>query len=235
MINAQTTETVKTSPPPAVQSTPSDPVPQPIGTPNQPSQNPQLPSVNQMASDLQPATPQPPTTVQSVANNIEGEPANNTLLDNENKPILRNKPGRRWSKLFLQHPVRNIVAVGLTAQGLFGIYKSVMFILNDLPQMEQQLNTGLITQTDANQIAAKAVMIVISTVLSMFFAMRLTVLKSKAAKGLNTIIAILLFLGNAYIFGFLDKVPLIDEWGSITDTVLNKITEIFAILKLEAK
>jgi len=101
--------------------------------------------------------------------------------------------------------------------------------------MEQQLNTGLITQTDANQIAAKAVMIVISTVLSMFFAMRLTVLKSKAAKGLNTIIAILLFLGNAYIFGFLDKVPLIDEWGSITDTVLNKITEIFAILKLEAK
>jgi len=94
------------------------------------------------------------------------------------------------------------IGIALTIQGIHGLYKSVIFILVDYPLLEQQLVAHQITQDQVNDFGIKAIMMVISTVLSMFFAMKLTFLKSKAAKTLSTVIAILLFIGNAMIHDY---------------------------------
>jgi len=94
------------------------------------------------------------------------------------------------------------VGILLTLQGLHGIYKSVIFILVEYPMLEQQLISHQVTQHQVNDFGIKAIMMVISTVLSMFFAMKLTFLKSKAAKTLSTTIGILLFIGNALIHDY---------------------------------
>jgi hypothetical protein len=101
---------------------------------------------------------------------------------------------RKWAVKF--------IGIALTIQGLHGIYKSVLFILVEYPLLEQQLVAHQITQQQVNDFGIKAIMMVISTVLSMFFAMKLTFLKSKAAKTVSTTIAILLFIGNAMIHDY---------------------------------
>ena len=89
--------------------------------------------------------------------------------------------------------------------------------------MEQQLAQNLITQDDASRVAVKAVMIIISTFLTMFFALKLTILRSKVAKHLHTVIGLALFLGNAIIFDFLKGLPLVDQWGALVNQVLTAV------------
>jgi len=95
-----------------------------------------------------------------------------------------------------------LIGIALTLQALHGIYRSVTFILIEYPLLEQQLVSNLITQDQINDYGIRAIMMIISTVLSLFFAMKLTFLKSKAAKTLSTIIAIFLFIGNAMIHDY---------------------------------
>jgi hypothetical protein len=103
-----------------------------------------------------------------------------------------------WFKIYIP----KIVGVGLIFQGLYGIYKSIFFILVEFPELEMALEQQLISSDQVNSFATKAVVTVISTVISMFFAMRLTLLKSKAARSVNTVIGLAIFFGNSAITSY---------------------------------
>ena len=181
----------------------------------------QMPSVDQMASQLGHQgldSPAQPIQASALPETISAEALTPTHPA-EAAPHYSN----HWVHMFMQRPTHNLIAIGLTLQGLFGIYKSVSFILVDYQFMEQQLAQNLITQDDASRVAVKAGMIIISTFLTMFFALKLTILRSKVAKHLHTVIGLALFLGNAIIFDFLKGLPLVDQWGALVNQVLTAV------------
>jgi hypothetical protein len=111
---------------------------------------------------------------------------------------LKNEFDSSW----LRRYIPKLVAIALTVQGLYGIYQSVLFIFVDFPALETLLEQHLITSAQVNSFASKAIVTVISTIISMFFAMRLTFLKSKAARVFNTVIGVAIFFGNTFITSY---------------------------------
>lgn len=120
---------------------------------------------------------------------------------------IKNKP---W--------VRRGIAIALTAQGLYGIYKSIYFILVGLPMLETQLEAHLVSADDVSSIAAHAILVAISTIASMFFAMQL--MKNKAGKILYYLIAGLLFLTNTLLFNYITQLPILQLWENFLNTYI---------------
>lgn len=134
------------------------------------------------------------------------------------------------SKMYLP----KAVAVLLGIQGLSGIYRSLNFTFVIRPQLEQQLLLDQLTQDDINGIANRAVIMMVSTVVSLFFASRLAFLKSKAARAVNVAIGLSLFLGNALISTYLTQSGSVGILSSIyigiSDTLLFPFRALFSLL-----
>jgi len=103
---------------------------------------------------------------------------------------------------FIKKWAHKILPIALTLQGLYGIYSSVVFIFIDYPLLTKQLQLHLITQSQVNDFAVKAIMIFISTFLTFIFAMKLGIMKSKVAHWLQTGIGISLVIFNALIHDY---------------------------------
>jgi hypothetical protein len=113
----------------------------------------------------------------------------------------------------------------LILQGLWSLFNSVKFIFFELPNLEQQLHLGQITDYQINTFANKAIIMTISTILSLFFALRITVLQSKAAKAVSVTLAILLVVGNTQINNFLSQ---IDSSQLITSTIIETLRSVLS-------
>lgn len=115
---------------------------------------------------------------------------------------------------------RKLVAVGLTLQGLIGLLISLKFVLVDFPILETRLTQHSIQQAEVNNIAIEAILITISTILSMLFALKLGMTQNKAAKSINTLFGVFLLLGNAFILNTLRDLPLVESWGNFINDLL---------------
>jgi len=98
------------------------------------------------------------------------------------------------------------IAVLLILQGLWTLFNSIKFIFIKLPLLEQQLNAGQIDNLQVNAFANRAIVMTISTILSLFFALRITIIQSKIAKIISITIAVLLVIGNTQINNFLNQI-----------------------------
>jgi len=96
---------------------------------------------------------------------------------------------------------KTVTAIALTIQGLFGGYKAIKFIMVDYPILETQLISHQINQAQVNGFATQAVIIFITTIIGIIFALR--ILKSNSVKIANIVIGVALFLGSAYINSYL--------------------------------
>jgi hypothetical protein len=127
---------------------------------------------------------------------------------------------RWWTQL--QKPAKNLVAAALTARSLYGIYSSIVFILVTYPELNAQLSAHMITQAQVNGFATEAIIIVINTVISMFFALH--IIRSKAATWLNTIIGILFLVGSTTLSSYLSShfdfiTPLTTPFYTLTNSL----------------
>src|SRR5690606_16393264 len=89
--------------------------------------------------------------------------------------------------------IAKVVSFFLTIQSLYGIYKSLHFLFVEYQLLEQQLVQHVLTQPEINAIASKAVLTMISTIISIFFALKLAVLKAGTAKKLSIGIGVFMF------------------------------------------
>ncbi len=112
--------------------------------------------------------------------------------------------------LFLKYGPK-VISIVLTIQSLNGIFNSVSFILVDYPLLEQKLVNHQITEAEVTELTIMMVIMLISTIISLVFAMRLAFVKDSTAKRLHSIIGVLIFLGNAYIHDLLQTLH-ISEW-----------------------
>jgi len=115
-------------------------------------------------------------------------------------------------------PLHKIVALLLILQALNGIAKSIKFIMIEYPELEDALVAGLVTQEQINNFAGKAVIMVTTTVISIFFAIRISVIQNKMMKRISTVMGILIFFGNTWINRYLEE---IGSAKIITDTILS--------------
>ena len=122
-----------------------------------------------------------------------------------------------WSK---------IMAVLMAAQGLYGLYISVHFILIDYPVLEAQLAAHAVSQTEVNTFASQAIIIVVSTLISMVFAIRLSIVK-KAAKILQKVLTGVLFVANTAVMHYLNEIGSAEIVNRYTKLLIDFIRHIF--------
>ena len=118
-----------------------------------------------------------------------------------------------------------IVAILLILQGLWSLFNSIRFIFFELPALEQRLHLGQISSSQINIFANKAIIMTISTILSLFFALRITIIQSKAAKIISVTLAIILVVGNTQISNFLNQ---IDSSQLITSTIIETLRSVLS-------
>lgn len=111
---------------------------------------------------------------------------------------------QRWE--YIQKHFHKWVAGILVVQGLWALYQSVNFILVEFPLLEQQLLQHTIDQQAVNRLANKATLEIISTIISMIFALRITIVQSRIAQKISTVIGILLVVGNSQLYTLLNQI-----------------------------
>lgn len=199
-----------------------------------------MPSVEQMASQVNHNQAAPAAAANQTANPTQGQIPDQNLSQTPNlagSPATGNKSDQtatafhkshNWLRIFFQKPFHNSIAIWLTIQGILGIYQSIQFILVGFPELESRLAANLINQDQVNQIATHAVTVVFSTALSMFFALRITFLKGQTAKKINTVVAILLIVGNTFLLEFFGNFPLAEHWSRLVALFIVKLENIIA-------
>lgn len=98
-----------------------------------------------------------------------------------------------------QYYFPKIVVIMLILQGLYAMYSSINFMFFKMPRLDTQLATHQITQAEVNHLANQAILMTISTILSLFFALKITVIQSSIAQHLSIILAVILVVGNTQI------------------------------------
>src|SRR5690606_3951438 len=102
----------------------------------------------------------------------------------------------------------------------------VGFVTREYPLIETKLRAHELTGGELNTLMARVIAIIISTVLSAFFALRLNFNKSKTAEELHLFLAVVLFFVNIYIFTAFTKIPLIMILQSVGDTMTSLLTSL---------
>jgi len=191
----------------ASQST-SQPASAPTGQPTS------LPAASQPVTQPQPTVlpetleskPTPPTAIQSPVPALTEVPApteSSNLLAHSgetDKAADFEAISSRWLAL-----ARKIMAAGLTLQGLYNLSKQVMFVFAGIPELEQKLAQGLIDRQEITALSAKAVLEVMTSLLSLFLAFQLTKVRKATAGKIQLAVAVLLFFGNAFLLNYLSS------------------------------
>lgn len=118
----------------------------------------------------------------------------------------------QWSSQ-LRRLIKPLVALGLGAHSLWGLWESIEFILITYPELEAQLIAHNLTQLEVNQVAAQALVIFITTMVNMFLAFK--IFTAKAAEALHIVVGIgLFFIGvfiNQYLAQKYDLASMLDQ------------------------
>lgn len=153
-----------------------------------------------------------------ISKNLEAQsnPINTQSVANAGGIKLANTPEDLTQEVISAEPIwpelqkkiiryfPKILGIGLTLQSLRGIYNSVAFILVDYPILEQKLVAHQITEVEVTELTITMVLMLLSTMISLFFAMRLTLVKAQVMKRVSTAIGILLLVANPFLHDLLE-------------------------------
>lgn len=110
----------------------------------------------------------------------------------------------RASRFF--NPAKKVVGVLLTLQGVYGLYQSLNFVFVTVPGLDQAMSAGLVERDAIIGIVAHGLIEVIAATLSLFFAMRLTIISKESAEKIDTALGIMIFFGNFLIVDFVRQI-----------------------------
>lgn len=125
--------------------------------------------------------------------------------------------------LVMSHPLKAFLTISLTIESLYGLLESVGFVTREYPMIESRLRAHELTASELNILVTRIVIIIISTVLSAFFALKLNFNKTKTAEELHLVVSIILFFFNIYLFTSFSQLPvsqILQELGDAFSTLL---------------
>lgn len=114
----------------------------------------------------------------------------------------------------LKRELKRLFTFGITAQGLYGVYQTTIFVLVTLPAIEQQLATGQVTNPEINQLAGTAIIVSLSSAFSLFFAIKLSFSEDSVTRWSSSITSGLFFLFNSYLLAFVSRYPIVEQFGN---------------------
>lgn len=99
-----------------------------------------------------------------------------------------------------------LVTIGLAIQSSLGIFSSTKFIMVEYPMLEEQLALNQITKAQVKDFTSQEIVTIFSTIISIFFTLRIATVQKPLAKKINTLLGVLLFLANASLKDFLNRI-----------------------------
>ena len=109
----------------------------------------------------------------------------------------------------------------LTAQGVAGIYSSLQFTVVRYPLLESALRQGTLTRSEVNDVIVEALVLVVTTVVSLVFAVRLTFMINKSWKLFNAALGISLVIFISIVQNYFDRLNVIHYFSGYFDPVLS--------------
>lgn len=105
---------------------------------------------------------------------------------------------------------QKIATVLLTAHALYGLWESVQFMFVEYPQLEKSLNLHLISQDLVQEITVNAVILMLTTAVNIYMAMRLNSVKENRAALIDLIVATILIIMTPFLQTILDSLPILE-------------------------
>ncbi len=194
-------------------NTPQNQIPQPT------MDNTTAPNITQ-----QPTQPPQPVQMPTILNQNQQQITQTTPIQSTNLPTPEELPpqtGIPWEEVWYQTKkwAHRITTAGLTAQGIRGLYSSIIFIFVEYPKLELALEAHNIPENTINQFALKAGIIIVSTAVNMFFAVQLSLSQRKTVKVLNIIIGIIINIASFLLMQYSSQIQVLEllpEFQNIT-------------------
>lgn len=133
---------------------------------------------------------------------------------------------QHYGNMIVSHPLRAFLAISLTVESIYGVFESVGFVTREYPLIEVQLQAHALAASELNALLARIIAIVASTVLSAFFALKLSFNHSKEAEELHLAISGVLFFVNIYLFTAFTGFPLFTLLQKLGDSIIILLTSI---------
>lgn len=152
-----------------------------------------------------------------------------TKVNDDLETTLPNLENQEWY-IKVARVVSKSVALALTAQSLYGLYRSIQFILTEVPQISQLNQTTTTDITAVGTLGFKGVMIVATTSLGFFFAWQLQLFNRSWLIILTSVVAgLILFLFNfaALDLGLLTSWPLFSWLIELELSIINYLVDFF--------
>ncbi|HEX7018052.1 MAG TPA: hypothetical protein VF209_04065 [Patescibacteria group bacterium] len=99
----------------------------------------------------------------------------------------------------LFHKATKFLGVLLSFEGMYGIYRSLQFLFVTYPMLERNLANHLISLEEVNQIAGHAIIELVSTIVGLLFAAKLTLFRTRAFHILHIVLGTVFFILNAML------------------------------------
>lgn len=103
----------------------------------------------------------------------------------------------------LGHKLNDYLFWGLTLQALWATYQSIKIILVQIPASEQKLLADTITQQEVNLLINDAILVVISSIISIFLASWFAKARSQRAQIIQTAVGLAAIILNVLLWNYL--------------------------------
>lgn len=182
------------------------------------------PTINTPIQSTTPAPFQQTLTTPPINNLLENgnnfnAPIQQTLQSTEVNKNITNIPTsaesverfeKKKTTTFLIKIFQSLTTAALTFQGLRGLYSSLHFIIVEFPIFEQALNEHQLGEETVNTFAIKAGLMILSTAVSLFFAVQLAIFRNKTVKILNIIIGLVVTVISVLVMHYAQNIHILD-------------------------
>ena len=101
------------------------------------------------------------------------------------------------------HRLNEYLFWGLVLQALWATYKSIQLIFVQIPTTEQKLLARTITQQDVNLLVNDAILVTISSIISILLASWFAKARSQRAHAIQTLIGLAAIILNIWLWNYL--------------------------------
>ena len=108
-----------------------------------------------------------------------------------------------------------LLTAALTLYGINGVYGAVYFVLVTNKELNQQLELGLMTEAQVNQVSVEAAMLVLTTVIYFVLAWRLHGLRRETGPTVDLIVSMAFLVGSPILQHYVSMIDFVSLVGTL--------------------
>ena len=108
-----------------------------------------------------------------------------------------------------------IITTALTLYGIKGVYDAIFFVLVTNKELNHQLDMGLTTESQVNQVGIEAAMLVLTTIVYFVLAWRLHGLRRETGPTVDLVISMAFLIGSPILQHYVSMIDFVSLAGTI--------------------